>query len=418
MNIEIFYISYDGVVTQSVFDSQVSGFLKKLNKNKDFTVSLISFENLKSFFLKWKKLFAKKEEIVNNLGIRAAIYPRIPGYTGMYCSILLLLPFFFYKAVRKSKVILHARGNKAAFLACKMKSFFPFFKVIYSARGVEPEEYIYRTQLQYSRNKFVLNKLKKIFYKLKKVERYIVNNSDKILCVSNEFRKHYLAEYKISIGKISVIPCCVDSSIFHFSEDIRRKIRDKLELREELVFVYSGSMKYLQMMKSIIMFFKEIYKLDKRVFFLILTKNFKEAERFLQEESVQEGSYKILSVEYNQVPLYLNASDVGMILRDNNLVNEVACPTKFAEYMACGLYTILTDGIGDISKIVKEKRIGEVLSSLKLSEIRLVLNKILSQKKEIKNLENKKKISKLANNMFGWDSYINDIYLLHKELLK
>jgi len=417
MAIKLFYIVYDGIISNSVFDSQVVGFLKKLTKNKDFTVSLIGFENLKSFFLQRKELATKKEKIVTKLGIRVTIYPRSPGYIGMYFSILLLLPFFFYKGVRKNKVIFHARGNKAAFLACKIKKIFLLFKVIYDARGVEPEEYIYRKQLQCLKNSFLLHRWKKNFYKLKKIEEYIVKNSDKIICISNEFRRHYLKEYKISKDKISVVPCCVDSSIFHFSEGIRRKIREKLKLREELVFVYCGSMKYLQMIKSIIKFFKGIYRLDKEVFFLILTNEFKRAEKIAQNEGIPIESYKILSVKHNQVPLYLNASDIGIILREKNMVNKVACPTKFAEYMACGLYIVLTDGIGDISKIVAEKKIGEVLPTLEKAEMKLASNNILYRKKEIQNSKNRGKISKLANIMFGWDNYIHKIDLLYKELL-
>ena len=417
MDIEIFYIAYDGIITQSVFDSQVVGFLKKLTKNKDFNINLIGFENLKSFFLQSRELTIKKERIVSNLGIKVTIYPRSPGYIGIYFSILLLLPHFLYRAIRKNKVLFHARGNKAAFMACKIKRFFPLFKVIYDARGVEPEEYVYRKQLQYSGKIFLSCREEKIFYKLKRIEKYIVKNSDKIVCVSNEFRKHYLTKYKILKDKISVFPCCVDTSIFYSDEDVRTKARARMGLKGKLVMIYCGSMKPLQMPKSIIKFFKEIYKLDKEVFFLILTREFERAEEFVQDEGIPIESYKILSVKHSQVPLYLNASDIGIILRDKNIVNRVACPTKFAEYMACGLYIVLTDGIGDISKIVTEKKIGEVLPTLERSEMELASNKILYGKKEIQNSKNRSKISKLANIMFGWDNYVHKIDLLYKELL-
>lgn len=161
----------------------------------------------------------------------------------------------------------------------------------------------------------------------------------------------------------------------------------------------------------------KVHKLDKEVFFLILTNEFKRAEKFAQDECILIESYKILSVKHNQVLLYLNASDIGIILREKNMVNKVACPTKFAEYMACGLYIVLTDGIGDISKIVTEKKISKVLPTLERSEMKLASNNILYRKKEIQNSKNRGKISKLANIMFSWDNYVHKIDLLYKELL-
>jgi len=41
-------------------------------------------------------------------------------------------------------------------------------------------------------------------------------------------------------------------------------------------------------------------------------------------------------VAFNEMGRALACGDVGILLREENPVNASACPTKFAEYLACG----------------------------------------------------------------------------------
>ena len=41
----------------------------------------------------------------------------------------------------------------------------------------------------------------------------------------------------------------------------------------------------------------------------------------------------INQIPYNEVGKYLNASDFGIIIRENNIINYVASPTKVNEYL-------------------------------------------------------------------------------------
>jgi len=42
------------------------------------------------------------------------------------------------------------------------------------------------------------------------------------------------------------------------------------------------------------------------------------------------------------VPKFLQAADMGILLRKKDPLNEVAAPTKFAEYMMTGLPTLIS----------------------------------------------------------------------------
>uniref|UniRef100_UPI002630F3D7 hypothetical protein n=1 Tax=uncultured Campylobacter sp. TaxID=218934 RepID=UPI002630F3D7 len=56
--------------------------------------------------------------------------------------------------------------------------------------------------------------------------------------------------------------------------------------------------------------------------------------------NIELDNFYIDSLPYDKVPLYLNAADFGVIIRNDDLINFVASPTKINEYLACGLKII------------------------------------------------------------------------------
>lgn len=414
------YVVWDGIITSGVFDSQVVGPLKELQKNKEIKVSLIAFENMEFFFVQNKRLRRKKREIAKKSKIRVNFYPRIPGWIGIYVVLLPLLISFLYKMLMRRKVVFHARGAKSAFIGCKLKKVLPSLKVLYDARGVEPEEYLYSLYLQSSNSRKDLTKKKReIFRKLKRREEHVIRYADGVLCVSSELKKHLLKTYNIQEKRVNIVPCGIDETVYFLNEKIRDLVRKEMGLRNKLVFIYSGSMHPRQMARAMLKFFKEFYRLDKEAFFLILTSEVEKVEKLLQYELVSQENYRALSVEHSKVPLYLNAADIGILLRENNIVNRVACPTKFAEYIACGLYTIVTEKIGEISGMVAREEIGEVIKgSLEESKMKAVANAILVKRVEIQKKEKKERIAHLAQTKYSWGNLMTTFWKTYEDLFK
>ena len=54
-------------------------------------------------------------------------------------------------------------------------------------------------------------------------------------------------------------------------------------------------------------------------------------------------------------------ADVAMLIRKDKTVNRVASPTKFGEYLLCGLPVIISPNVGESSSIIEEHRLGIVL---------------------------------------------------------
>lgn len=61
---------------------------------------------------------------------------------------------------------------------------------------------------------------------------------------------------------------------------------------------------------------------------------------------------EFLSCPHNQVGKYYERAEFGFLLRDDNIINSVACPTKAIEYMAYGIIpVVLNMNIGDFSRL-------------------------------------------------------------------
>ena len=402
-NGEIIYLVYDGILTSSVFDSQVLCPLRELRKNKDTKINLIAFENLDIFITENSKLRKKSLGIASDKNIRVNFYPRTPGYIGIYANFLRLLIPIWCKVVLKKKVIIHSRGMKSAFIGSKLKKVLPSLKVLYDVRGVEPEEYLYSLHLK--NGKILVKKKKKEFRRLKQMEKYSIGCADHIFSVSNEMRKHFLKSYNIEKKKMSIIPCGIDGSNFFFNEKARIIIRKKMSLENKLVFVYCGSMHPLQMPRIMVKLFNKFYKKDEEVFFLFLTKEMDKAKVLFEAELLPYKSYKVLSVSHSKIPVYLNAADIGLLLREKTMVNRVASPTKFAEYLACGLYAILSNDIGDASKLINEEKIGKIINvPFENGDVKRLINEILAKKTEIQSNKNKLRIAQIAQSKYNWNN--------------
>jgi len=59
--------------------------------------------------------------------------------------------------------------------------------------------------------------------------------------------------------------------------------------------------------------------------------------------------FAVYSCGLREVNSYLNAADIGVMLRDNCLINKVASPVKFAEYSMSGLMVISNDAVDQVS---------------------------------------------------------------------
>lgn len=227
------------------------------------------------------------------------------------------------------------------------KIFFKKYKIIYDFRGIINEE-------SYLRNKS--NIRKQILFV---IEKFIYNKADKIHTVSNNL-KNYL-ENNFGFRKMNVIPCAI-------SHNILKEARNK----EYIDFVYVGSISVWQKFEETVELYSYIEKRLENTKLTIITLDKDPVKDILKKYYVL--NYEIKSLNHQDVLKELRNYDFGFLLRDDNIVNNTASPIKFLEYVSNGVIPIISDKIGDYSRLVYDKKIGIVLdSSLNIEEIEIFL---------------------------------------------
>ena len=68
-------------------------------------------------------------------------------------------------------------------------------------------------------------------------------------------------------------------------------------------------------------------------------------------------------MSHDEVARWAAAADAGLLLRESNIINRVASPTKFAEYLSVGIPVLITDSLADFARIVEEDQVGRVVAS-------------------------------------------------------
>ncbi|MCF7899527.1 hypothetical protein K9L05_02655, partial [Candidatus Babeliales bacterium] len=118
----------------------------------------------------------------------------------------------------------------------------------------------------------------------------------------------------------------------------KNKIRKKLNISgNKTIYCYSGSYKAWQGLPEIINFFKEKYNQDKNIFLLILSSDKKIIQKMLFESTLPDNSYLVLNIRPENLYKYLSACNVGLLFREEDIINWVSRPTKMLEYQAAGL---------------------------------------------------------------------------------
>jgi glycosyltransferase involved in cell wall biosynthesis len=201
-------------------------------------------------------------------------------------------------------------------------------------------------------------------------ERRMVRDSDAILCVTQKLKDVLIRRYHLSdqrAGRIFVFPSVGDPSAFRFDPEQRAATRRRLGIDGRYVVVYSGNLGgRWQVPDKLVEVFAIIRRRRADAFFLVLTpeKDRPRIEPLIREAGISAADHFLGSCRHDEVAQYLCAGDVGLLLRDRHLMNEVAAPGKFSEYMLTGMPIVLTEGIGDFSDQMRDSTMACLLPDL------------------------------------------------------
>lgn len=347
-------------------------------RNRGIPIRLLTFYPLQRYIKDIKKIIKLTK------GENAIIVPVLPGFKKITMTI-----FFLTQRCFSNNIVVHLRkvdSKPFAFLKRLLKN----FRVIIDLEGDPASERDYLLNHPYKPN-FYNNRVRSYEKNVTRLKEDL-SICDTAICVNDQLKKLLSNRHPEFASKFRVLPTGVDTHRFYFDLKERNKIRKDLNIEGKLVFVFCGSLYYSwQNISTTLNFFKTIKNRYKNAYFILLTSkaDFPIAEEFIKKYDISCNDLLLRNVPNEEVRGFLNASDIGVLLRHDHIMNRVASPGKIGEYVACGL-TLLTTRATTIHSDILEKT-GQAILIEDMDDNNEFVEKIDEYVKQIKNRENELK---------------------------
>ena len=398
---KVLYLTYHGIM-DSVFGSQVLAYVELLRDA--FDVHLIAMDSM--FSTRGAAYQAQSERIRATLDGNCTLTTHVPfaGPPSLRCDSRQVLRVAQKMAGGGRRLIIHGRAQVCGYLGVLVKRAMPSgaVRVITDTRGAVVEETIYAAKSLVARASLPIR-----LAQLRTVERTALAGSDAVFAVSTPLMDYLDQRYHLPAIR-KVIPTCVNTASFAPAPEVRTAMRDDLDIGDRLAVAYNGSMTAWHLPNEIIRTFATVKRLVPNSFLVLVTKDADLAEQAATRGGLAVGGYVIRSAQHSEVPQYLAACDLAILVRDNSVVNAVACPTKFAEYLSCGLPVVISPGIGDTESIVRKYRVGIVLPD------ELTQDKLLALRNDVSARES---AIQAAKEVFDLQQGVENITQVYRELL-
>jgi glycosyltransferase involved in cell wall biosynthesis len=357
----VLFISYNGML-DPLGQSQVIPYLREL-ATRGVRFTLLSFERAKAFTPEGVTQSKQLREKLKSQGIEWhwLRYHQRPSLPATIYDVLA----GFRRAsslVRSNGIeMVHARGHIPATIALGLKKRFGT-KMIFDLRGLMAEEYVDAEHWREGSLPYRLTKA---------TERRILAATDAIVTLTERIWP-IINKWEGLRGREvhhKVIPCCVDLSLFKFSEEDRARRRAELGLGDRFTMVYSGSLDGWYLTEKMADFFASFLKQKSDAHLLWLTTGSHDRVReLMKSRNVNIANFSVLSIASATVPSYLAAADAGLAFIKRCVSKVASSPTKNGEYLACGLPLIINAGVGDSDSLINDWKAGVLLEEFTADE--------------------------------------------------
>lgn len=339
----------------TVFASQVADLLRVLN-GAGLRFELLGFD---PFFPRNRLTGegrAKIAELQAKLPGKLRLFPYLPyeDRLGTPSAIRQLA----WELREQRPTVIHARGVWAASMAAKLAERRRWIKVVYDVRG----DYLAEHALHRSGSGSARGlKLRPGLWRIGRAEARACAGAGRILAVSRPLRDVLEARYPGAGVKTVVIPGGHDPATFRADPELRAATRKRLRLEDRFLIAYAGSFVPYQLPEAIAAAGRIALELRPDAHLLVLTYDPEPAREVLERGGIPPKRVTVRRVPHAEVPAFLNAADLGLLLRRRDPVNRAASPTKAAEYLACGVPLLVGPEIGDTSDLVQLEELGAVV---------------------------------------------------------
>ena len=182
------------------------------------------------------------------------------------------------------------------------------------------------------------------------------------------------------------------------------------------MFLYIGSVGTWYLLEEMIDFFIAAKSIINNAHFLILTHIDKDMViSACKRKKLSFNDVTVDNAEFSNMPYYIKLADVGIFFIKPCFSKRSSCPTKFAEYLVCGLPLVINSGIGDTDKIVKDYKLGVVIDKFNQGSYLSNTYQLLELMKEKGAISNRCK--KTAKDIFSLDIGVSKYFDVYRSLI-
>lgn len=352
----VLFVSYNGML-DPLGQSQVLPYLRELGK-QGVRFTLLSFERATAFAGEGAKRRVELKFSLAAAGIdwhclRYHQTPSLPATIFDVANGVRLAR----KLIKQQQIeLVHARSHIPATIGLALKRELGV-KLIFDVRGLLADEYVDAGHWRQGSFPYRLTKA---------MERRALAAADGVVTLTERIWpiiKDWDALRDRSAVIHEVVPCCADLELFKFDSAARERRRHELGLSDCLVIVYSGSIDGWYLTERMADFFSLTRKQKPEAHLLWLTPTRHERLRKLMlERSISESNYTVLATAPQAVASYLSASDAGLAFIKPCFSKLASSPTKYAEYLGCGLPLIINAGVGDSDALITKEDAGALVA--------------------------------------------------------
>ena len=169
------------------------------------------------------------------------------------------------------------------------------------------------------------------------IEKLIMKYANKIICVTEQMKDYFVQKHSINSNKIIVLP------IFYKKINLG-EIKDKNYDMQTVI--YAGNLDKWQNIDEMLGLAYRYHNFN----YQFLVSDLARFKSILDKNQIKNANIKYNSVPKEEVPSYYANASFGFVIRDNNILNRVSCPTKLIEYISNGVIPIMNDfQLGDFN---------------------------------------------------------------------
>jgi glycosyltransferase involved in cell wall biosynthesis len=350
----VLFISYNGML-DPLGQSQVIPYLKELSK-KGYSFTLLSFERGHAYT---RAGIDESTELHQQLADSEIDwhwlrYHKTPSLAATSYDVLAGIRYGSRLVRDKQIEMVHARSHIPATIALRLKRRFGV-KMIFDVRGLLADEYVDAGHWQKG----------SIPYRITKTaEGRALAAADGVITLTERIWPVMSQWENLRNRNVAhqVVPCCADLELFKFSREDRKRRRAELGLQDGFVIVYSGSIDGWYLTERMADFFATMKKQRPNAHFLWLTPaRHQRVHELMRARGIGEPDYTVLASAPRDMPSYLSAGDAGLALIKPCFSKLASSPTKYAEYLGCGLPLIINEGVGDSDVLITREKVGALV---------------------------------------------------------